>query len=165
MDALPYYKWYWIDYRANRKVQRMGLAGPWPLPGATRRVLVEGILPNDTAALADICGCDHTTFLLHWPQIQGCWEETPDGLINAKMDAQRTEVDASRVAKAKAGAKGGSKSNSYTRDKQMEADAKEMLAQPDIAEQSISRAEQSTSRELRASKNKLASRLPSPPRS
>ena len=155
MDALPYYKWYWIDYRANRKVQRMG----WQARGLYRELLdefwSEGILPNDTAALADICGCDHTTFLLHWPQIQGCWEETPDGLINAKMDAQRTEVDASRVAKAKAGAKGGSKSNSYTRDKQMEANAKEVLAQPDIAEQSMSRAEQSTSRELRASKTNL----------
>ena len=121
-----------------------------------------------------ICGCDHTTFLLHWPQIQGCWEETPDGLINAKMDAQRTEVDCSRVAKAKAGAKGGKTSNSFTRGKQVKAEAKQVFteilstdnkgvealakqvqAQPDIAEQSISRAEQSTSRELRASKTIL----------
>jgi len=169
MDALPYYKWYWIDYRANRKVQRMS----WQARGLYRELLdefwSEGTLPNDTHVLADICGCDHTTFMLHWPQIEGCWEETQDGLINAKMDAQRTEVDSSRVAKAKAGAKGGKTSNSFTRGKQVKAEAKQVLteipstdnkgvealakqvqAQPDIAEQSRAEHKQEQSREARS---------------
>ena len=141
MDALPYYKWFWIDFRANRKVQRMS----WQARGLYRELLdefwSEGILPNDTVQLAEICGLDHTTFLMYWPEIQRCWEVTDEGLINAKMDAQRTEVDTARAAKARAGAKGGRSNNSSNRDKQMQADDKQMLAQPDIAEheQSISK--------------------------
>ncbi len=149
MDALPYYKWYWIDYRANRKVQRMS----WQARGLYRELLdefwSEGFLPDSTEQLADICGCDHTTFLLYWSEILPCWEVTDDGLVNPKMEEQRTAVDSVRAAKARAGSKGGKASNSSTRAKQPEADAKQMQAQPDIAEQSRALAEQSKARAAR----------------
>lgn len=156
MDALPYYKWYWIDYRANRKVQRMS----WQARGLYRELLdefwSEGFLPSGMDELAEICGCDPTSFLLYWPEIEPCWEFTHEGLVNPKMEEQRTSTDVARAAKARAGAKGGKVSNSATRSKQTEASAKQVLteakqvqAQPDIAEQSRALAEQSKSRALR----------------
>ena len=106
MDALPYYKWFWIDYRANRKVQRMS----WQARGLYRELLdefwSEGILPLDLSALAEICGCPLSDFEKFWPEILPCWEETAEGLVNLRMNEQRTEKDLHRVKMAKAGQSG-----------------------------------------------------------
>lgn len=106
MEPLPYYKWHWRDYRANRRVQRMS----WQAKGLYREMLdefwAEGSLPLDHAELADICGCTAEEFENHWPEIKGCWEETQDGLANAKMDSMRTATDSTRVTNAKSGRAG-----------------------------------------------------------
>lgn len=154
MDPLPYYKWHWRDYRANRRVQRMS----WQAKGLYRELLdefwAEGCLPLDHADLADICGCTAEEFSNLWPEMEGCWEVVNGSLTNAKMDSMRTSKDAERVAKSESGRIGGKASNSLTRAQEMQAEskhkeasakqvlagAKEMQAQPDIAEQS--RAEQ-----------------------
>ena len=152
MDALPYYKWHWRDYRANRRVQRM----PWQAKGLYRELLdefwTEGSLPTSLADLADIAGCTAEEIGHWWPYIEACWEERGGRLYNAKMDEQRTAIDAARVAMIKGGKRGGKACNSATRaeaeqgeDKPAEATPKPTLsppqAMPDIAEQS--RAEQS----------------------
>ena len=55
--VLPYYKWFWQDWRANRKIQRM----TYIEKGLYRELLdecwVEGFIPDDIEELADICGC------------------------------------------------------------------------------------------------------------
>lgn len=97
MEPLSYYKWQWRDYRANRRVQRMS----WQAKGLYRELLdefwVEGSLPLDHSALADICGCTVEEFSHYWPEIEGCWEVTDGGLVNAKMDSMRTAVNMSRT--------------------------------------------------------------------
>lgn len=106
MEPLPYYKWQWQRYRANRRVQRMS----WQAKGLYRELLdeywVEGSLSLDHGELAEICGCSLEEFETYWPQIQGCWEETPDGLVNATMDSMRTAMDSKRIANAKNGKAG-----------------------------------------------------------
>lgn len=106
MDALPYYKWFWIDYRANRKVRRMS----WQARGLYRDLLdefwSEGIIPDDPAKLSEICECSIEEMKQFWPEIAPCWEAVEGGLINLKMDEQRTRIDQTRVTNSRNGRKG-----------------------------------------------------------
>jgi uncharacterized protein YdaU (DUF1376 family) len=138
MEALPYYKWFWQDYRANRRVQRM----PWQARGPYRDLLdefwAEGSLPMDHAELADICAMLEAEFEQWWPYISPHWEEREGRLYNAKMDQQRTATDAARVAMSQGGKAGGKVSNSSTRGKvekaYLEATLKEPEREVDIEE-------------------------------
>src|ERR1700753_2189881 len=102
-EPLPYYKWFWRDWRGNRKVQRMS----WQARGLYRELLdefwSEGIIPDDLSKLADICGCTLEEMQRFWPEIVACWVRVEGGYSNAKMERQRTAKDAERLAKAKAG--------------------------------------------------------------
>lgn len=69
---------------------------------------VEGFLPDDMSALAEICDCPVEVMTEQWPKIAPCWELNEHGKwINDKLDAQRTERDAIRVSKTQAGRIGG----------------------------------------------------------
>lgn len=108
LESLPYFKWYWRDWRSNRRVQRMHYIAR----GFYRELLdeqwSEGSLPNDLDEIADICGCPIAVMQEYWPEIEPCFVETEDGrLLNEKMENQRTENDAKRVKQADAGRKGG----------------------------------------------------------
>lgn len=108
LESLPYFKWYWRDWRSNRRVQRMHYIAR----GFYRELLdeqwSEGSLPNDMHELADICGCPIAVMQEYWPEIEPCFSETEDGrLVNEKMENQRTENDAKRVKQADAGRRGG----------------------------------------------------------
>src|SRR5664279_1733885 len=107
--ALPYYRWHWRDYRANRKVQSM----TYTERGLYRELLdecwAEGFIPDDLDALAEICGCPRDVLEGCWPKLRACFvEASPGALINPRMDKERTEKDAERASKAVAGALGGS---------------------------------------------------------
>jgi uncharacterized protein YdaU (DUF1376 family) len=69
---------------------------------------VEGSIPNDMNALADICGCPVEVMTEAWPRIVVCWILNENGRwANEKLESLRTEVDAIRVIKAEAGRLGG----------------------------------------------------------
>lgn len=106
IEPLPYYKWQWRDWRANRKVQRMS----WQAKGLYRELLdefwAEGVLPTDHAELADICCCTVEEFDTFWLEIEPSWEVTDAGLVNRKMDEQRTDTDNVRAINARNGRNG-----------------------------------------------------------
>lgn len=106
-EPLPYYRWFWRDWRASRRVQRMS----WQAQGLFRTLLDEfwavGILSDDLVELADICNCTLQEMELYWPEIAPCWEPVEGGYRNAKMDAQRTDTDMLRAAYARNGRAGG----------------------------------------------------------
>jgi uncharacterized protein YdaU (DUF1376 family) len=139
LRALPYYKWFWQDWRANRKAQRMSYIER----GLYRELLdecwVEGSIPNDIASLAEICGCPKDVMASAWQVLESCFELLEGKYINKKMESMRTEKDAERLAKSQSGKKGGvSKSmNSKPKKsiaKQVVASAKQVLAPPNIEE-------------------------------
>lgn len=106
--TLPYYKWFWQDWRANRKIQRM----TYIQRGLYRELLdecwVEGSIPNDIKELADICGCPNDVMADAWQVLSSCFELLDDGrLINEKLHSLRTEKDVERLKKAENGKKGG----------------------------------------------------------
>jgi hypothetical protein len=74
-EALPYYRWHWRDYRANRKVQRM----TYVERGLYRELLdecwAEGFISDDLGALAEVCGCprDVLARIIH--------ESVPDAVV------------------------------------------------------------------------------------
>lgn len=107
LDALPYYKWLWRDWRANRRVQRMHFVAR----GLYRELLdeqwSEGSIPNELSELADICGCPIEVMEEHWEEIRTYFHERPDGrLVNGKMETQRTDQDSSRIKQADSGRRG-----------------------------------------------------------
>lgn len=102
LAPLPYYKWFWQRWRANRNVQRMRLADR----GAYRELIdecwAEGFIPDDVAALADICGCEVEEMSEVWPRIKARFYETQPGrYTNRALEDQRTELDALRVKNSK----------------------------------------------------------------
>lgn len=106
--TLPYYKWFWQDWRANRKIQRMSYIER----GLYRELLdecwAEGSIPNDIDELADICGCPADVMASAWQVLSKCFIEIDNGrLINEKLHSLRTEKDAERAKKALNGQKGG----------------------------------------------------------
>lgn len=139
LRALPYYKWFWQDWRANRKAQRMNYIER----GLYRELLdecwVEGSIPNDLNILAEICGCPNDVMANAWQVLESCFKLVEDVYINEKMESLRTEKDTERLIKALNGKKGGvSKSlnikEEIIKSKQMLASAKQVLASANIEE-------------------------------
>lgn len=107
MDALPYYKWHWQRWRANRRVQRLTLAEK----GAYRELLdecwAEGFIPDDMPSLADICGCSEAEMAEVWTVIRDRFYEVGTGcLTNKTLEEQRTATDNLRAANARNGKAG-----------------------------------------------------------
>ena len=89
LRALPYYKWFWQDWRANRKAQRMNYIER----GLYRELLdecwVEGSIPNDLNILAEICGCPNDVMANAWQVLESCFKLVEDVYINEKMESLR----------------------------------------------------------------------------
>lgn len=104
---LPYYKWYWQDWRSNRAVQRM----TYVERGLYRELLdecwSEGGIPTDMDSLADICGCPVEVIANAWQVLGRCFRLVDGCYRNDKLDSLRTERDAVRVKRKDAGRLGG----------------------------------------------------------
>lgn len=104
---LPYYKWYWQDWRSNRAVQRMSYIER----GLYRELLdecwSEGGIPADMESLADICGCPVEVLANAWQVLGRCFKLVDGCYRNEKLDSLRTERDAVRVKRKDAGRLGG----------------------------------------------------------
>ena len=138
--VLPYYKWFWQDWRANRKIQRMSYIER----GLYRELLdecwVEGFIPSDIEELADICGCPVEVMADAWQVLSKCFDVLEDGkLVNEKLHSLRTEKDVERLKKSENGKKGGIAkaiakqvpSNSHIEEKRREKKKREEIATPD----------------------------------
>ena len=104
---LPYYKWYWQDWRSNRTVQRMSYVER----GLYRELLdecwSEGGIPSDMESLADICGCPVDVIANAWQVLSKCFLLVDGCYRNEKLDSLRTDRDAIRVKRKDAGRLGG----------------------------------------------------------
>ena len=102
--TLPYYKWFWQDWRSNRRIQRMSYVER----GLYRELLdecwVEGYIPNDVELLADICGCPVEVMASAWQVLSNCFVDIGDGnLVNEKLHSLRTAKDVERLKKSENG--------------------------------------------------------------
>jgi hypothetical protein len=95
----------------------------WAAKGLYRELLdeefMEGSLPNDIAALADICGCPVKVMEKAWPQLKPCFEEVDGRLVNVKLEEIRTEKDRIRIKRGEAGRLGGLAKQSLANGKQL----------------------------------------------
>jgi len=135
MRPLPYYKWYWLDWRGNRTVQRMNYIER----GLYRELLdecwSEGGIPNDIEMLADICGCPCDVMADAWQVLSKCFVDSGNCLANGKqllankrLEKERTSKDKERITKAKNGRVGGTSKS--LKNKDIVASAKQVLASP-----------------------------------
>lgn len=136
-EPLPYYKWYWRDWRGSRVVQKMTALER----GIYRELMDEqwrsGALKNDPEWLAEQAMCTAEELAQVWHVLSKCFPpiEGTDGklLANERLEAERTTTDRERVNRAIAGRLGGL------------AKAKQVLASGKQVSYSSSRAEQSSS--------------------
>lgn len=107
LKPLSYYRWFWQDFRANRKVQRMNYIER----GLYRELLdecwAEGGFHDDVSEMAEICGCPVDVMASAWQVLASCFVLVDGIWHNEKMDSVRTEKDRERVNKQNAGRKGG----------------------------------------------------------
>lgn len=106
LEPLHYYKWLWRDWRSNRRVQRMHYIARGFYRELLDEQFIEGSIPNNIDALADICGCPRAVMQEYWPEIAPHFEQDENGcLVHPKMETVRTEMDAIRVKQSNAGRK------------------------------------------------------------
>jgi uncharacterized protein YdaU (DUF1376 family) len=129
-EPLPYYRWYWRDWRGSRGVQKMTATER----GIYRELLDEqwrvGHLVNDPEWLAEAAMCTEQELANAWQVLSKCFPPI-DGtegqlLANTRLESERTENDTLRAKRAMAGSLGG------------KANAKQMLHSSSRAEQSSS---------------------------
>lgn len=160
-DALPFYRWFVRDYRASRKVQRMG----YTARGFYRELLdeewLQGSIPNDLESLAEICGCPMKVMEKTWSEISPCFTAVNGRLVNEKLESLRTEQDALRVKRIAAGRLGGLAKQSVANANQAPANAKQVPYSR--AEKSKSREEQSKTSSRAKKQREGANAKASPP--
>jgi uncharacterized protein YdaU (DUF1376 family) len=144
--ANAYTKWYVRDFRSSRKVQRMGYLARGFYRELLDEEFLEGSIPNDVAALADICGCPLKVMEKAWPEISPCFQEIDGRLFNTKLESLRTEQDKIRVKRAEAGRLGGIAKQTAANAKQLPEGAKH--TESASQQMPYSRAEQKQSRAL-----------------
>lgn len=156
LEPLPYYPWRVKDFRANRKVQRMGYLAR----GLYRELLdeewLEGSLPLDLASLADICGCPTDIFEQTWPEIVPCFEEFEGRLFNVKLENLRTAKDAERVKRARAGRTGAFAKIGVANAKQVLEPSKQVLASASKCHIGEERREEESKEEQKPSRRQAA---------
>lgn len=111
-DPLPYYPWHVKDYRANRKVQRMSYVERGLYRELIDECWVEGAIPDDLAALAEICGCPFDAMADAWAKIRPCFVEHPDNpalLVNPRVEDVREVIEDKRAKASRAGQLSASK--------------------------------------------------------
>jgi hypothetical protein len=157
LEPLPYYPWRVKDFRANRKVQRMGYLAK----GFYRELLdeewLEGSLPVDMASLADICGCPIDVFEQAWPEIAQCFEELEGRLFNVKLENLRTAKDVERVKRARAGRTGAFAKMGVANAKQVPDAPKQVLASAGKCHIGEKRREEESKEEQKPSRRQAAS--------
>jgi hypothetical protein len=103
-EPLPYYKWLWRDWRADRRVQKLNYVAQGLYRSLLDEQWCEGGLPTSVEDLSDICGCPVEVMQEHWKTLSKFFEETEDGvLVNSKLEKQRTAQDLVRAAKSRGG--------------------------------------------------------------
>jgi uncharacterized protein YdaU (DUF1376 family) len=92
----------------------------------------EGLIPNSIEDMAEICGCPVDVMANAWQVLSKCFIEIDGGLINERLNKERTAKDIDRVNKAIAGRKGGL--SKLLKEKENEASAKQVLSKCHIEE-------------------------------
>lgn len=134
MKALPYYKFYWQDWRASRTVQRMDYITRGLYRSLLDECWAEGSIPTDMDQLADICDCPTEVLANAWQLLSKCFREQNGVLVNIRLDSERTELDQKRVKLALNGKKGGEAKLSKVSAE--EANAKQLVSNCHIEEKS-----------------------------
>lgn len=108
-EPMPYYRWYWRDWRASRAVQRM----PWQARAMYRELLdecwVSGSIPNDADTLANIIGTTRDEFDTFWVHVRPMFTKKGRRLYNARIEHERERANQLRATKSLAGKKSAEK--------------------------------------------------------
>ena len=103
-EPLPYYKWLWRDWRADRRVQKLNYVSKGLYRSLLDEQWCEGGLPTSVEDLSDICGCPVEVMQENWTALSKFFEETEPGVLaNSKLEKQRTDQDKIRAAKSRGG--------------------------------------------------------------
>lgn len=108
LKPLPYYKFYWQEFRASRTVQRMDYITQGLYRSLLDECWAEGSIPTEMSEIADICGCPEQVLTDAWHMLSRCFALRQGRFINIKLDSVRTDQDKVRAIKALAGKAGGS---------------------------------------------------------
>lgn len=104
LAPLDYYKWHWKAFRLSRNAQRLHYVARGFYRELLDEQFAEGFIPDDIAALADICGCPVSVMQEHWPMLERFFPLSGDGQrVNPVQETHRTELDQKRAAQSRAG--------------------------------------------------------------
>lgn len=94
----PAFQWYVVDFRGDRKTQRLSCLETGAFHLLLDEQWIEGPLPDDLDALAAICLVDRNTFDSFWPRLEPSFPLTEHG----RRASRRLERERALQAKNKA---------------------------------------------------------------
>lgn len=109
---LGYYSWDVNDYRASRRMNGLDHIGRGIMRELFDEIWVEGYIPDDIEEIAAIARVPLSVAGEYWPRLRGLFipiAGVDEGhlLTHRRVELERTEADRRRVARARAGRKGG----------------------------------------------------------
>lgn len=107
--SFPFYRYFPADMAGSGKVQMMNATAFGIYQALLNCSWQEGPLPDDPALLWRPSKADSLEeFERYWPLVRKCWDETPDGLVNKRMEKERARAtDRSDKAKESARSRWG----------------------------------------------------------
>lgn len=109
---LGYYQWDVNDYRASRRMNGLDHIGRGIMRELFDEIWIEGYIPDDIEEIAAIARVPVGVAGEYWPRLRGLFVPiagVDEGhlLTHRRVELERTEADRRRVARARAGRKGG----------------------------------------------------------
>ncbi len=104
--ALPYYRFYVIDFRASRRVQALTYIERGLYRDLIDECWLRGGIPDNVPALAAICLCPVGVMQKAWPKLAGFFSpmDGHDGVLSSeRLEIERTETDSRRTQASLAG--------------------------------------------------------------
>lgn len=101
---------FWVDDFTNaRRVKLMSLDAIGLYTLLLCEQWKEGPIPNDIEAIARLCRRDSDAIGDAWNEVRPCFTETPEGLVNHRLEEERRKQETKRKRYQKAGKKGAEK--------------------------------------------------------
>lgn len=148
-EPLPYYRWYWRDWRSSRAVQRMHHFARGLYRDLLDECWAKGCIADDPAQCAEAIDWPVRDVVKHWPAVRPMFADIGDGLlINERMEHERTDSDKLRVTRVVNGRRGGKASGEARRTKTKQTEASASDPEPNrsnLLSSSSSSSEQSKS--------------------
>lgn len=106
MANLPWFPFWVDDFLGSRRVKLMSLEAVGLYTLLLGEQWKDGPIPDDVEQIATLCGRHSSAIADAWAEVRRCFTETPEGMVNERLEEERKRQENKRERKVRAGKKG-----------------------------------------------------------